>query len=105
MSLEALYFFLAAGSLWCLGIEIVAMTKEGLIAIKRKSTRSWSRTAKMMKFGVITWQSISLVLGIVLGKNNYLPLAILAPIGIMYAWHIYLAFRYKKKPFNPFTLQ
>jgi len=86
-------------------LEITGKIKEGLVIIKsRRGANAVCRTAKVISFVVIAVQSTALMLGVFCGFNNFVPVIMIMPIGFLYGWHIYLGFKYKRKPFNPFIV-
>ena len=100
MSIESLYLFFVAGTVWTVGIEMYGKYREGAAIQRAKSAKGNSRTSKIISLGCIGWQVITLSLGLVIGRNNWVPIAILGPIMIMYLWLLYLCFKYKKSKYN-----
>jgi len=103
--LENIYAIFVSISMYSVAAEMTGKYREGAAIQKKKCANGNSRMSKIISLSCITLQTFTLIVGFILGHNNWVPIAMLAPIGFMYIWLLYLCFKYKKTKFNPWRVQ
>ena len=102
---ENIYIVLSTIGVACVFTEVFGKVKEGLVMLKNKSARGQARLSKLLSTNAIFWQTSALILGLYLGHNNFVAVAIILPLLPIYGWLTYLCFKFKKSRFQPFKVQ
>lgn len=77
-------------------IEAIIMVREGMVVLRKRSARNWSRLAKMGKVAVLlVFQCPPLILAVYLGSGSWWAVVYTLPIAALYCWHVYLACKWK----------